>query len=172
MDDSFDIKFTRGPVVGVWDFVMEIPLFLNIVQVGKRGWEKRLAEEFEKLEYLKKNTKNITFTKIEQDSKNNRIFYVEGTSEQNEQLQFRLRLPMNYPYVPPYAEEYYLGQYSFYSYTDHGKVACLNKINDRWTPRHGLAHFLAMLGYYTAIARYNVNITKFKEKRKRKTRKS
>jgi len=173
MDDIFNIKFTRGPVVGVWDFIMEIPLFLNIVQVGKKGWDIRLQEEFEKIEFLKKHTKNITFTKIEQDSKNPRIFFVEGTSEQNEKLQFKLRLPINYPYIPPYAEEYYHGKYSFYSYSDHGKVACLDKINNRWNKegRHGIAHFLAMLGYYTAIARYNVNLSTFKSKIKRVTKK-
>jgi ubiquitin-protein ligase len=170
MDDSFDIKFTRGSVIGHWDFIKEIPLFLNIAQIGKRGWDKRLKEEFEKLEYVKKLKKdNILFTKVEQDPKNPRIFYVEGNSEMNEQIKFILRLPMRYPFVPPYAEEYYYGKYAFYSYSDHGKVACLDKINNRWDSegRHGIAHFLAMLGYYTALARHNVNLSTIKRSRKK-----
>ena len=173
MDDSFKIKFVRGPIVGTWDFVMEIPLFLNIARVGKKGWDTRLKEELEKLEYLKKLKKEqIFFTDIEQDPKNPRIFHVEGISEANEKNKFIIRLPMRYPFVPPFAEEYYFGKYSFYSYTDRGRVACLDKINNRWNQegRHGIAHFLAMLGYYTAMARYNVNLRALSRKRKRKPR--
>ncbi|MFX1294750.1 MAG: hypothetical protein ACFFD2_07845 [Promethearchaeota archaeon] len=171
MDDFFDIKFTRGRVVGVWDYIMEIPLFLNIARVGKKGWNKRLQEEIEKIEYLKKLKKeNYPFSKVYQDPENLRIFHVEGNSEQNKEIKFKLRLPMRYPFVPPYAEEYYHGKYSFYSYSDHGKVACLDKINNRWNKegRHGIAHFLAMLGYYTAVARHNVNMRALKRKSKRK----
>ncbi|NVM54588.1 MAG: hypothetical protein HWN66_12865, partial [Candidatus Helarchaeota archaeon] len=150
MGESFNIKFTRGPILGTWDFIMEVPLFLNVERVGKKGWDKRLKEELEKLEYLKKIKKeHLFFTKIEQDPKNPRIFHVEGISETNKKNKFVIRLPMRYPFVPPYAEEYYHGKYSFYSYSDHGRVACLDKINNRWNKegRHGIAHFLAMLGY-------------------------
>ena len=173
MDDPFDIKFTRGDIIGTWDFVLEIPLFLNIARVGKKGWDKRLEEELEKIEYLKRLKKDhYPFSNIYQDTENPRIFHVEGTTDQEEVIKFKLRLPMRYPMVPPYAEEYYHGKYSFYSYTDHGRVACLDKINNRWNKegRHGIAHFLAMLGYYTAMARHNVNLRSLSRKRKRKTK--
>lgn len=173
MEDSFNIKFTKGEIVGQWDWTFEIPLFKTIARIGKSGWDKRLKEEIEKIEYLKKLKKeNIFFTKIEQDLKNPRIFYVEGTSEQNENINFLIRLPIQYPFVPPYAEEFYYGKYSFYSYADSGKVACLNQINNRWNKegRHGIAHFLAMLGYYTALARYNVNLNSFKKRPRKKSK--
>ncbi|MFX1298755.1 MAG: hypothetical protein ACFFD2_28335 [Promethearchaeota archaeon] len=173
MDDSFNIKFTRGPVVGTWDFIMAIPLFLNIARVGKKGWDKRLKEELEKIEYLKKLKKeHYPFSKIYQDPENSRIFHVEGTSDQGELIKFKLRLPLRYPLVPPYAEEYYHGKYSFYSYSDHGRVACLDKINNRWNKegRHGIAHFLAMLGYYTAMAQHNVNLRTLLRKSKRRAK--
>lgn len=170
MDDSFDIVFKLGDVVGIWDFIMEIPLFLNVARVGKKGWDERLKEELEKIEYLKKLKKNNSlFTKVYQDPKNPRIFHVEGSIEQNIQIKFILRLPIQYPLAPPYAEEYYHGGYSFTS--NSKKVACLNKINNRWNKegRHGIAHFLAMLGYYTALARHNVDLRSAIKKRRNKS---
>ena len=161
MDDSFKIKFTQGEIVGQWDWTFEIPLFKNVARIGKAGWDKRLQEEIEKIEYLKKMKKeNIFFTSIAQDPQNPRIFHVEGTLEQNENMKFIIRLPIQYPFTPPSAEEFYYGKYSYGS--EHGKVACLNQINNRWNKdeRHGIAHFLAMLGYYTALARFNVDIVK------------
>ncbi|MHA1648669.1 MAG: hypothetical protein ACTSYB_00640 [Candidatus Helarchaeota archaeon] len=176
MDDLFNIKFVRGKIVGHWDWTFEIPLFRTVARVGKPGWKERLEEELEKIEYLKRLKKEDNlFSKVEQDPKNPRIFYVEGVSDNNEKIRFNLRLPIRYPFVPPYAEEYYFGQYSFYSYSDHGRVACLDKINNRWNKegRHGIAHFLAMLGYYTALARHNVNIRSLtrKTRKRRKIRK-
>ncbi|NVM30441.1 MAG: hypothetical protein HWN65_16480 [Candidatus Helarchaeota archaeon] len=172
MDEPFNIKFTRGPILGTWDFIMEVPLFLTVARVGKKGWKERLKEELEKIEYLKKLKKeNVFFTEIEQDKENPRIFYVKWLSEDGKKNKFLIRLPMRYPFVPPIAEEYYYGKYSFYSYADSGRVACLDKINNRWNKegRHGIAHFLAMLGYYTALARYSVNIrTKYRRRSKRK----
>ncbi|MHA1266197.1 MAG: hypothetical protein ACTSRS_13270 [Candidatus Helarchaeota archaeon] len=175
MDDSFNIKFVRGPIVGSWDFIMEIPLFLNIARVGKKGWKVRLKEEWEKLEYLKKLQKSqFFFSKIEQDPKNARIFHVEGGSNSQAKAKFIIRLPLRYPFVPPIAEEYYIGQYSYYSYADRGRVACLDKINNRWNKegRHGIAHFLAMLGYYTAMAQYNVNLKKLARKSRKRSARS
>jgi ubiquitin-protein ligase len=172
-DDSFNIKFVRGDIQGIWDFIMEIPLFLNIARVGKKGWDKRLKEELEKIEYLKKlKGEQNQFSNIYQDPDNPRIFHVEGASDKAGSIKFKLRLPMRYPFVPPYAEEFYHGKYSFYSYSDHGRVACLDKINNRWNKegRHGIAHFLAMLGYYTALARHNVNLRTLARKSRRKPR--
>lgn len=172
MDDSFKLKFTQGEIVGQWDWTFEIPLFKNVARIGKAGWDKRLQEEIEKIEYLKKLKKeNILFTNVTQDPQNPRIFNVEGTLEQNETMKFIIRLPIQYPFVPPYAEEFYYGKYSYYI-SDHGKVACLNQINNRWNKegRHGIAHFLAMLGYYTALARYNVDIRTSRKRSRKKTR--
>ncbi|MHA1277962.1 MAG: hypothetical protein ACTSQI_11860 [Candidatus Helarchaeota archaeon] len=172
-DDTFNIKFVRGDIKGVWDFIMEIPLFLTVARVGKKSWDKRLKEELEKIEYLKKLKKDQNqFSNIYQDTDNPRIFHVEEAPNQENPLKFKLRLPMRYPFVPPYAEEYYHGKYSFYSYSDHGKVACLDKINNRWNKegRHGIAHFLAMLGYYTALAKHNVNLRTLLRKTRKKTR--
>lgn len=171
MDEFFNLKFVRGPIVGQWDYIMEVPLFLNVARVGKKGWDKRLEEELEKLEYLKKLKKDqIFFTNIDQDPKNPRMFHVEGSSDTNEKVKFTVRLPLQYPFVPPYAEEYYIGKYSFYSHDS--RVACLDKINNRWNPegRHGIAHFLAMLGYYTAMARYNVDLKAVNRNSRKRTR--
>ena len=173
MDDSFDIEFVRGKIVAHWDWTFEIPLFKIVERVGKSGWNKRLEEELEKIEFLKKlMKKNIYFDKIEQDPKNPRIFYVEGKSELNEKIKFILRLPIQYPFVPPLAEEYYYQGYSYSADPKYGRVACLDKINNRWNKegRHGIAHFLAMLGYYTALARHNVNLRSLKLKKKPKSR--
>ncbi|MDD1779090.1 MAG: hypothetical protein LUQ65_13065 [Candidatus Helarchaeota archaeon] len=172
MDDSFKLKFTQGEIVGQWDWTFEIPLFKNVARIGKSGWDKRLQEEIEKIEYLKKMKKeNIVFTDIAQDPKNPRIFNVEGSLEQNENMKFIIRLPIQYPFAPPYAEEFYYGKYSYYI-SEHGKVACLNQINNRWNKegRHGIAHFLAMLGYYTALARYNVDLRASHKRPRKKTR--
>jgi ubiquitin-protein ligase len=162
MDDSFKIKFTQGEIVGQWDWTFEIPLFKTVARIGKAGWDKRLQEEIEKIEYLKKMKKeNIFFTNVEKDPQNARIFNAEGTFEQDEKVKFIIRLSIQYPFAPPTAEEFYYGKYSYYI-SEHGKVACLNQINNRWNKegRHGIAHFLAMLGYYTALARYNVDLAK------------
>ncbi|MHA1652230.1 MAG: hypothetical protein ACTSYB_18765 [Candidatus Helarchaeota archaeon] len=134
----------------------EIPLFKTVASPTSPNWKIRLKEELEKLEYLRIYCHNqIIFKKIQVDPKNSRIFHCRSEFTFNNkihQIYFQIRLPLRYPYETPIADNY--GFRHFIQPAGDHRNACLGKIKERWNKdgRMGIAHFLVMLSYYTALA--------------------
>ncbi|MHA1300280.1 MAG: hypothetical protein ACTSO9_12735 [Candidatus Helarchaeota archaeon] len=165
-----DIKlFELGSSIGYWDFVRDIPLFKTVERVNTKNWNKRLKEEFEKLNYLKTIGKqNIIFDKIEQNPSNPKMFDCKGHFPSGRTISFSIRLPVRYPNSIPIAENFYIRDW--YVGLDKFKAACFGKMKERWRQdgRYGIAHFLTMLAYYTAMAAFSINTPKSKKPKKRK----
>ncbi|MFX1298725.1 MAG: hypothetical protein ACFFD2_28180, partial [Promethearchaeota archaeon] len=98
---------------------------------------------------------------IEIDPKNNRIFNCRSEVLIDNILQqvfFQIRLPLRYPYEAPIADNFGFKHY-IQPAGDH-RNACLGKIKERWNKdgSMGIAHFLLILSYYTALALFTKNL--------------
>jgi hypothetical protein len=140
----------------------ELPLFKTVASPTADQWSARLKEEREKLEYLKIHCHDqIIFKEVEMDPKNSRIFNCRSEFILNNQIIqvfFQIRLPLRYPYECPIAENF--GFKAFIQPAGDYRNACLGKIKERWNTegRMGVAHFLLMLSYYTALALFTKEI--------------
>lgn len=140
----------------------EIPLFKMVTSPTSRDWAVRLKEELEKLEYLRINCPDqIIFKEIRVNPANSRIFHVKSEFLFEDKIQqnfFEIRLPIRYPYEPPIADNFGFLHY-IQPAGDH-RNACLGKIKERWNKEGymGIAHFLLMLSYYTALALFTKKI--------------
>jgi hypothetical protein len=140
----------------------EIPLFKTIASPTSKEWDTRLKEELEKIEYLKINChEQIMFKEIRLDPANSRIFHCKSEFIREEKAQkvfFDIRLPLRYPYEPPIADDFGFGH--FIQPAGEHRNACLGKIKERWDGNGymGIAHFLLMLSYYTALALFTRSI--------------
>ncbi|MHA1788228.1 MAG: hypothetical protein ACTSXT_03265 [Candidatus Helarchaeota archaeon] len=153
--DDIDFNISLGPVVGYWNWIHKIPNFRITDGIGK-NYEKRLKEEFEKIEVLKKFGKDkIFFEDIIIDPNNNRVFHCISKIK-GKKIDIPIRIPVRYPKQPPIAD-FSIGYWAFPS--GNGiRSACLGKIYDKWdkTGRMGIAHFVGMLGSYIALALHSV----------------
>ena len=140
----------------------EIPLFKLVASPTSKDWKARLKEEQEKLEYLRINCPDqIIFKEIRLNPMNSRIFQVKSEFLFEDKIQknfFEIRLPLRYPYEPPVADNFGFLHY-IQPAGDH-RNACLGKIRERWNKDGymGVAHFLLMLSYYTAMALFTRKI--------------
>ena len=140
----------------------EVPLFKTVASPTSTDWPTRLKEEREKLEYLRFNChEQIIFKEVQPDPKNARIYNCKSEFLLNEEIVrvfFQIRLPLRYPYECPIADNYGFLHY-IQPAGDH-RNACLGKIKERWKKdgSMGLAHYLLMLSYYTALALFTKNI--------------
>lgn len=140
----------------------EIPTFKTIATPSSEEWDARLKEEKEKLEYLKINShEQIIFKDVQQDPKNSRIFHCRSEfvlGEETTRVFFQVRLPLRYPYQPPIADNFGFLHY-IQPAGDH-RNACLGQIKERWKKdgSMGIAHYLLMLSYYTALALFTNNL--------------
>ena len=170
--DDFDIKITLGSIKGYWNWIHKIPNFIMTDGVG-RNWAKRLEEELQKIEILKKFGKEkIFFEDIYIDPNNNRIFHCVSKISKTA-IDIPIRIPVRYPQQPPVAD-FSIGHWAFPSGNGF-RSACLGRIYDKWdtSGRMGVAHFIGMLGSYIALAlhsertpRDKTAITKKKTKRR------
>jgi ubiquitin-protein ligase len=134
----------------------EIPLFKIIASPTSKDWGARLKEELEKLEYLRINCPDqIIFKDIRLNPMNSRIFNIKSEFLFEEKIQrnsFEIRLPLRYPYEPPIADNF--GWLHYIQPAGDHRNACLGKIRERWNNSGymGVAHFLLLLSYYTALA--------------------
>ncbi|MHA1267623.1 MAG: hypothetical protein ACTSRS_20470 [Candidatus Helarchaeota archaeon] len=142
----------------------EIPPFKTIASPTSKDWPARLKEEKEKLEYLRFNCHDqIIFKDIQQDPNNSRIFHCKSEfilKNEVTRVFFQIRLPLRYPYQPPIADNFGFLHY-IQPAGDH-RNACLGQIKERWKKNGsmGIAHFLLMLSYYTALALFTSNLPK------------
>jgi hypothetical protein len=149
------IALTTGKSGTVFQEI-ELPLFKTIASPTSKNWNARLTEELEKLQYLRTYChEQIIFKEIELDHKNPRIFNCRGEfliDTQVQQVFFQIRLPMRYPHEMPIADNY--GFLHYIQPAGEHRNACLGKIKERWNEdgSMGVAHFLLMLSYYTAMA--------------------
>ncbi len=140
----------------------EIPIFKSIASPTSPNWNSRFKEELEKLEYLRIYCHDqIIFKEITPDPKNSRIFQCRSEfllDNQIQQVYFQIRLPLRYPYEPPIADNF--GFRHFIQPAGEHRNACLGKIKERWQKdgTMGIAHFLLMLSYYTALALFTNTI--------------
>ena len=142
--------------------VREIPHFRTIAQVNSENWDLRMKEEMEIIEYLWFYCHDlIIFKDIGPIAGNPRVFScravvrLEGGEQQ---IDFKIRLPLHYPYDVPIAEGFSFGNY--FQPADPYKNACLGALKDRWdkTGTMGIAHFLLLLSYYTALALFTTKL--------------
>jgi ubiquinone/menaquinone biosynthesis C-methylase UbiE len=123
---------------------------------------KKSEQQEEKIEYLKINChEQIMFKEIRLDPANSRIFHCKSEftfEEKAQKVFFDIRLPLRYPYEPPIADDFGFGH--FIQPSGEHKNACLGQIKERWDGNGymGIAHFLLMLSYYTALALFTRNI--------------
>ena len=153
-DDLFNIDISLGEVVGYWNWIHKIPPFIITDGVGK-NWDKRLKEELEKLEILKKFGKEkIFFEDIVLDPKNKRVFHCLSNIK-GKKIDIPIRIPVRYPRQPPIAD-FSVRHWAFPS--GNGiRSACLGKIYDKWDGnKMGVAHFIGMLGSYIALTLHSV----------------
>ncbi|NVM55793.1 MAG: hypothetical protein HWN66_18985 [Candidatus Helarchaeota archaeon] len=140
----------------------EIPSFKTIASPTSKDWDTRLKEEKEKLEYLKFNChEQIIFKEIQPDPKNSRIYNCRSEfilDKETTRVFFQIRLPLRYPYECPIADNFGFKHY-IQPAGDH-RNACLGQIKERWNKdgSMGIAHFLLILSYYTALALFTKNL--------------
>jgi len=140
----------------------EIPLFKTVASPTSKDWGIRLKEELEKLEYLRINCSDrIIFKEIRLNPANSRIFHLRSEFPFEDKIQknsFEVRLPLRYPYEPPIADNF--GFLHYIQPAGDRRNACLGKIRERWNKDGymGVAHFLLMLSYYTALALFTRKI--------------
>ncbi len=140
----------------------EIPLFKTIASPTSQQWGIRIKEELEKIEYLRIYCHDqIIFKEVELDSKNSRIFHCKSEFLLNDSIQqvyFQIRLPLRYPYEAPIADNY--GFRHFIQPAGEHRNACLGQVKERWNKdgTMGIAHYLLMLSYYTALALFTRTI--------------
>ncbi|NVM30391.1 MAG: hypothetical protein HWN65_16210 [Candidatus Helarchaeota archaeon] len=140
----------------------EIPPFKTIASPTSKDWIARLKEEKEKLEYLRFNChEQIIFKEVQPDLKNSRIYNCKSEfllGNETKRVFFQIRLPLRYPYECPIADNY--GFRHFIQPAGDHQNACLGKIKERWAKdgSMGIAHFLLMLSYYTALALFTKNL--------------
>ena len=161
--------FEVGASLGYWDFIREVPLFKIVDRPSGKNWNSRLKEEYEKLNYLKfLSQQNIIFDKVEQDPHNEKIFNCEGHFPSGKEITFNIRLPVRYPKSIPIAEKFFIRDW--YVGMESFKAACFGKMKEKWRTdgRMGLAHFLVLLSYYTAIAAFSIATPKTKKVKKKK----
>ena len=134
----------------------QLPRFKTIASPPSPQWRHRLKEEHEKLEYLKIHCHNqIIFKEVQQDLKNSRVFHCRSEfvlDNHVQQVYFDIRLPLRYPYECPIADNF--GFKHYIQPAGEHRNACLGKIKERWSQdgSMGIAHFLLILSYYTALA--------------------
>ncbi|MHA1229627.1 MAG: hypothetical protein ACTSRP_02390 [Candidatus Helarchaeota archaeon] len=168
--DDLDFNITLGEVKGYWNWKHNIPLF-RFTEGRGENWKRRLKEELEKLEILKKYGKEkIFFEDIILDERNDRIFHCLSNIK-GKKIDIVIRLPVRYPKDPPLAD-FSVGPWAFPSEAGI-RSACLGQIYSKWdrTGRMGVAHFVGMLGSYIALALHSISTPRVKNENLKRRKK-
>lgn len=177
---EFSRKNTQRTIKSAENRGFNIGKFQNIATFSSENWSERLLEEEEKLKQLRtyywENSTNLSLIRTQFDILNPRQLYctIKITSSKEKSpifINFIIRLPLRYPFIPPKATDFSLydfikNHHDFKRWDNEDpdfkdfRFACLGELESRWEKdgSMGIAHYIQMLFYYTAFDHFAINV--------------